>query len=167
MAEMIKNNEFMASIIGGDTSGIDDKAIVAGFVAFYWSGAFIGRLVGAVLTRIFQPSKVLATFAIGAITMILISIATTGFVSMWAILAVGLFNSIMFPTIFTLAIEGLGDLKPQGSGLLCTAIVGGAVIPPLYGLCTDVVGFKMAFLLIILCYAYILWYGWSRRNVQV
>jgi FHS family L-fucose permease-like MFS transporter len=164
MAEMIKNNEFMAGIIGGDTSGIDDKAIVAGFVAFYWSGAFIGRLVGAVLTRIFQPSKVLATFAIGAIVMILISIGTTGFVSMWAILAVGLFNSIMFPTIFTLAIEGLGDLKPQGSGLLCTAIVGGAVIPPLYGLCTDAVGFKMAFLLVILCYGYILWYGWSRRN---
>lgn len=164
MAEMIRNSDLMSRIVGGDTTGIDDKAIVGGFVTFYWSGAFVGRLAGAVLTRVFQPSKVLVTFAIGAISMILISMATTGFVSMWAILAVGLFNSIMFPTIFTLAIEGLGDLKPQGSGLLCTAIVGGAIVPPLYGLCTDAVGFKLAFLLIILCYGYILWYGWSRRK---
>lgn len=171
LAEAIKGSEFMGGIsqklLGQDLAGVDSKGIVGAFVLFYWSGAMVGRFIGAFLTKVFNPSKVLATFAIGAITMILISMATTGFVSMWAILAVGLFNSIMFPTIFTLGIEGLGDLKPQGSGILCTAIVGGAIIPPLYGLCTDGVGFKLAFLLVILCYAYIMWYGWSRRNGAV
>lgn len=170
LAEAIKNSEFVGGLaqgfLGQDLADVDNKGIVGSFVFLYWGGAMVGRFIGAALTRIFQPSKVLATFAIGAIIMILISIATTGFVSMGAILAVGLFNSIMFPTIFTLAIEGLGDLKPQGSGLLCTAIVGGAAIPFLYGLCTDMVGFKMAFLLVILCYAYIMWYGWSRRSIQ-
>ena len=70
----------------------------------------------------------------------------------------------MFPTIFTVAIGQLGDLKPQGSGILCTAIVGGAIIPPLYGFCTDVVGFEMAFSLLILCYGYILYYGMSTKK---
>jgi FHS family L-fucose permease-like MFS transporter len=103
--------------------------------------------------------KVLSIFALLAITMILISINTTGLISMWSILAVGLFNSIMFPTIFTLSLEGLGDLKAQASGLLCMAIVGGAIIPFFFGSLIDSVGFKMAFILTIACYAYILFYG--------
>ncbi len=86
---------------------------------------------------------------------------------MWSILAVGLFNSIMFPTIFTLTIEGQGDLKPQASGLLCTAIVGGAIIPPLYGLLADNIGFKTAFLLVIACYAYILFFGYVKSKQKL
>ena len=78
---------------------------------------------------------------------------------MFAILSIGLFNSIMFPTIFSLAIEDLGELKPQGSGILCTAIAGGAFVPPLYGFFTDIIGFKIAFLVVILCYGYIFFYG--------
>ena len=85
---------------------------------------------------------------------------------MWSILAVGLFNSIMFPTIFALTLEGLGDLKPQASGLLCMAIVGGAVIPPLYGFLTDNVGFKVALLLMIACYVYILIFGIKKRKIS-
>jgi len=173
LVETVKDSEFMKgisnmvlSMTGKNVDMVDDKGVIGAFVFFYWSGAMIGRLIGAYLTRVFNPSKVLAAFAIGAISMILISMVTTGFVSMWAILAVGLFNSIMFPTIFTLAIEGLGDLKPQGSGILCTAIVGGAFIPLFYGFLTDVAGFKLAFLLVILCYGYIMWYGWSRRNAE-
>ena len=173
LVETVKDSEFMRSIsnmvlsmTGKNVDMVDDKGVIGAFVFFYWAGAMVGRLVGAYLTRVFNPSKVLAAFTIGAISMILISMATTGFVSMWAILAVGLFNSIMFPTIFTLAIEGLGDLKPQGSGILCTAIVGGAFIPLLYGFMADAGGFKVAFLLAILCYGYIMWYGWSRRNVK-
>jgi FHS family L-fucose permease-like MFS transporter len=96
--------------------------------------------------------------------LIVISISTTGLVSMWSILAVGLFNSIMFPTIFTLAIDGIGDLKPKASGLLCTAIVGGALIPPTYGFLTDNVGFKLALFFIIACYTYILWYGYKNSK---
>ena len=125
------------------------------FVTFYWSGAMIGRFVGSYLTKIIRPSRVLSFFALGAVFMILISSQTFGIVSMISILAVGLFNSIMFPTIFSLSLEGLDDLKPQASGILCTMIVGGAIIPPLYGYMTDLFGFKMALLLLIGCYGYI------------
>jgi len=168
MPEMIKNNDFMSGIssklLGKELSGVDAKGIVGAFVMFYWTGAMIGRFIGSGLTRIIKPGKVLAFFGLGAITMILISMNTTGFASMWSILAVGLFNSIMFPTIFTIAIEDLGDYKPQGSGILCTAIAGGAFSPPMYGYLTDKMGFKLAFILCIACYAYILWYGWRSRN---
>ena len=142
----------------------DNKAIVGVFVTFYWSGAMVGRFIGSYLTKIMNPGKVLGIFATMAIALIIISISTTGIVSMWSILAVGLFNSIMFPTIFTLAIDGIGELKPKGSGLLCTAIVGGAIIPPLYGNFVDNVGFKTALMFIILCYVYILWYGYKNSK---
>jgi MFS transporter, FHS family, L-fucose permease len=84
---------------------------------------------------------------------------TSGVGAMWSVLAVGLFNSIMFPTIFTLAIDGTGEHTAQASGILCTAIVGGAVIPPLYGALADRVGLQVAFLIPILCYLYIIYYG--------
>src|SRR5690606_18206639 len=119
----------------------------------------IGRFVGAYLTRIIKPTKVLSIFAFLAVLMLLISMHTYGLVSMWSILAVGLFNSIMFPTIFALTIDGLGDLKPQASGLLCMAIFGGAVIPPMFGFLTDNIGFKMALFLLIACYGYIVFFG--------
>ena len=171
MVEIIKQNDFMKSIVEGILStGItesDNKAIVGVFVTFYWSGAMIGRFVGAYLTRIIRPGKVLGMFATIAIALILISISTTGLVSMWSILAVGLFNSIMFPTIFTLAIDGIGELKPKASGMLCTAIVGGAVIPPTFGYLTDQIGFKSALFFVIICYAYILYFGFKNSKKQV
>ena len=165
---VIKENGVMKSIVESIlNSGItesDNKAIVGVFVTFYWSGAMIGRFVGAYLTKIINPGKVLGIFATFAIVLIFISMSTTGLVSMWSILAVGLFNSIMFPTIFTLSIDGLGELKPKGSGLLCTSIVGGALIPPLYGYLTDIIGFKTALFFIVACYAYILYFGY--RNTK-
>jgi FHS family L-fucose permease-like MFS transporter len=126
----------------------------------------LGRFVGAYLTKIFSPGKVLSVFAVLAICMILISISTTGLISMWSILAVGLFNSIMFPTIFSLSIEGFGDLKAQASGLLCMAIVGGAVIPFIFGNLIDLYGFKTAFLLTIVCYGYIFYFGVFKSGNQ-
>lgn len=171
LVEVIKQNGFMKSIAEGIlNSGLtdnDNKAIVGVFVTFYWSGAMIGRFVGSYLTKIMKPGKVLGMFATSAILLILISISTTGLVSMWSILAVGLFNSIMFPTIFTISLDGIGELKPKASGLLCTAIVGGALIPPLYGYLTDQVGFKSALLFIILCYAYILFFGYRNNKKTV
>lgn len=124
----------------------------------------IGRFVGSYLTKVLQPSVVLSYFATGAVLMIVISSQTLGIISMISILAVGLFNSIMFPTIFSLSLEGLDDLKPQASGILCTMIVGGAIIPPLYGYMTDLFGFKMALLLLMLCYGYIIWFGFQRSK---
>jgi FHS family L-fucose permease-like MFS transporter len=166
LAPILAENETMmniansiASTFNKKFSGSDPKSLLGIFVIFYWGGAMIGRFVGAYLTKIISPGKVLAIFASLAIAMILISINTSGLVSMWSILAVGLFNSIMFPTIFTLSLEGLGDLKAQASGLLCMAIVGGAVIPFAFGSLIDGFGFKTAFLLTIICYGYILFYG--------
>ena len=163
LAEVIRQNELMNTIAqfvhGADLQTIDEKGVVAAFGIFDWSGAMVGRFVGSYLTKVFQPQKVLSIFALLAIVSILVSMFTTGLISMWFILAVGLFNSIMFPTIFSLAIDGLGELKPHGSGLLCTAIAGGAFVPPLFGLFTDFGGFKVAFVLVILCYGYILFYS--------
>ena len=132
---------------------------VAAFVTFYWGGAMIGRFVGSYLTKVYKPNNVLMVFAALAITFVVISISTVGILSLWTILAVGLFNSIMFPTIFTIAIEDLGHLRPQGSGVLCTAIAGGAFIPPLFGYFVDLSGFKIAFLIVIICYLYIYYFG--------
>ncbi len=171
LAEAIVNSPTMKSIsewiIGSDLADLDSKAIVGAFVTFYWTGAMIGRFIGAYLTKILDPAKVLIGFAVGALLMILISMNTLGFVSMWSILAVGLFNSIMFPTIFSLALGGLDELKPQASGILCTMIVGGAIIPPLFGLFTDTYGFKTAFILVLVCYGYIMIYGYTKRKKAV
>jgi FHS family L-fucose permease-like MFS transporter len=171
LVAVIKENTVMKSIAEGilnsGLTGKDDKAVVGVFVTFYWSGAMIGRFVGAYLTRIIKPGKVLAMFAAISIGLIVLSVSTVGLVSMWSILAVGLFNSIMFPTIFTLAIDGIGHLKPKASGLLCTAIVGGAIIPPLFGFLTDYIAFKNALLLIIVCYSYIVWFGFKNGKSQV
>ncbi|TMM28587.1 sugar MFS transporter [Polaribacter aestuariivivens] len=166
LATVVAGNETMMSIANTIASTFnktftdsDPKSLLAIFVIFYWGGAMIGRFVGAYLTKIMTPGKVLSIFAFLAITMIVISINTTGLLSMWSILAVGLFNSIMFPTIFTLSLEGLGDLKAQASGLLCMAIVGGAIIPFIFGSLIDGFGFKTAFILTIVCYGYILFFG--------
>jgi len=162
LAEVIRTNPSMSKILSlfhTEINTIDNKAVVASFLVFYWGGAMVGRFIGSYLTRIYRPNAVLSMFSIFAMLFVVISMSTTGLVSMWAILAVGLFNSIMFPTIFSLAIEDLGELKPQGSGILCTAIAGGAFIPPLYGFFTDLSGFKIAFILVLFCYGYILFYG--------
>jgi FHS family L-fucose permease-like MFS transporter len=166
LAIVVSQNETMmniantiASTFNKSFSNSDPKSLLGIFVIFYWGGAMIGRFVGAYLTKIMAPGKVLSIFAFLAISMILVSISSNGLLSMWSILAVGLFNSIMFPTIFTLSLDGLGDLKAQASGLLCMAIVGGAIIPFIFGSLIDGFGFKVAFLLTILCYSYILFYG--------
>lgn len=149
IVNVVKNSDFMssiaASLLNADLETKDSKAIVGVFVTFYWSGAMIGRFIGAYLTRIIKPGYVLAIFATCAVLLIATSILSNGITAMWSILAVGLFNSIMFPTIFTIAIDGLGDLKPKASGLLCTAIVGGAIIPPFFGYFPTSQGSKMRF----------------------
>jgi FHS family L-fucose permease-like MFS transporter len=105
------------------------------------------------------PTKYLSLNALIAIVMIIVSMNTTGSLAMWSILAVGFFNSIMFPTIFTLAVKGLGSLTSKGSGLVCQAIVGGALIPLLQGVVADMVGIQLSFIVPMLCYIYIGWYA--------
>ncbi|HSZ24405.1 MAG TPA: sugar MFS transporter, partial [Cytophagaceae bacterium] len=107
------------------------------FVAYYWGGAMIGRFLGTYILSKFNPGKILGFYACGAIVLILISILSTGIISMWSLLFVGFCNSLMFPTIFTLSIKGLGKYTDQASGILCTAILGGAIVPLLFGTVAD------------------------------
>lgn len=168
---VIKESPILSSIakmiLHKDLDNVDAKGIVAAFVVFYWTGAMVGRFVGAFLTKVISPYKVLATFSALALTMLLISINTNGVISMVSILTVGFFNSIMFPTIFTLSLSGVEKYKPQASGALCTAIVGGAFIPPLYGLFADSYGFKIALLLLVLCYGYIFFFSQRTKTVKM
>jgi FHS family L-fucose permease-like MFS transporter len=128
-------------------------------VSFYWGGAMVGRFIGSFVMRRVPPGFALACCAFGAAGLAAVSSATTGQVAGYTIIAVGLCNSIMFPTIFTLALEGLGDDTPTGSGVLCMAIVGGAVIPELTGLTADALGLATALLLPVTCYLVIASYG--------
>jgi FHS family L-fucose permease-like MFS transporter len=136
-------------------------------VPLYWGGAMIGRFIGAWLLRIFSPGKVLACAAATTIALLIISATTTGPVSGWSLLAIGLFNSIMFPTIFSLACEGLGERAAEGSGLICVAIVGGAIVPLLTGFAADQAGLKLALAVPALCYGAILCFGLFARRAAV
>lgn len=154
----------LGKILNSNLTSANPKAIVAIFLTFYWGNAMIGRFIGAYLTKVFAPAKVLMLSSSIVILLILISINADGLLSMWSLLFIGLFNSIMFPTIFALSSEGLGKMKTQASAILCTMIVGGGFIPLLYGFFTDYVGFRMAFFILILCYGYILFFGFYKTN---
>lgn len=124
----------------------------------------IGRFIGAGLLRLVSPGKVLSGAAISVLMLLALSGGTVGPGSGWSLIAVGLFNSIMFPTIFSLANEGLGDRSAEGSGLICVAIVGGAVIPPLTGYAADQAGLGIALIVPGMCYAIIAAFGWFARR---
>ena len=158
-------NNIATNILNTNLENLDKRAIVGTFVTFYWTGAMIGRFIGSYLTKVYAPNKILGYFSVCALLLLIISMNTVGLIAMWSILAVGLFNSIMFPTIFTISIEDIQELKPQASGILCTMIVGGAIIPPFYGFLTDLSGFKTAMLLLIACYAYIYYFA-SRKIIE-
>jgi FHS family L-fucose permease-like MFS transporter len=154
-------NYFSESSIGGLTT-----AEAGEMVAYYWGAAMIGRLIGAVLMNYVADTKYLAINAVIAIVMIVVSMNTSGSVAMWSILAVGFFNSIMFPTIFTLAVKGLGSMTSKGSGFVCQAIVGGALIPLVQGVAADTMGIQLSFIVPMLCYIYIGWYALNGAERQ-
>lgn len=134
-------------------------------IPLYWGGALVGRFLGSAILRVFSPGKVLACVAVGAIALILLSANSTGAASGYALLAIGLMNSIMFPTIFSLACEALGERAADGSGVICVAIVGGAVIPPLTGRLADVTGsLALALALPAACYVLIAAFGLYARR---
>jgi FHS family L-fucose permease-like MFS transporter len=133
----------------------------AGYVSFYWGGAMIGRFLGAPLLRRVRPGYLLALCAMCAGTLVSASMLLGGHTAMWSILAVGFFNSIMFPTIFSLGVAELGPLTGNGSGILNMAIVGGAILPVIQGAIADHVGIHHAFVLPVICYLFILFYGLS------
>jgi FHS family L-fucose permease-like MFS transporter len=145
---------------GGSAAALSTAAAAGTLVAFYWGGAKVGRIVGSALLYLKVPAtRLLTACAIGAIALVLLSAAGAGVLSVATIVAVGLTNSIMFPTIFTLSIEGMGEKTPQASGLLCMAIVGGAVVPLITGATADRIGLSLALLAPAACYVVIALYG--------
>ena len=147
-------NYFKEPSIGGLS-----EAEGARYVSFYWGGAMVGRFIGTATLRLIRPGKLLAAHAIAAALLVVGTMLFTGQAAMWSIILVGLFNSIMFPTIFTIAIDGLGKHTGQGSGILCMAIVGGALIPVIQGALADRIGIHHCFIIPVVCYLYIAWYG--------
>ena len=143
-----------------EIAGLSAKS-AAGFVSFYWGGAMIGRFLGAILLRRLRAGYLLGVCAICAATLVTVSMSIGGHSAMWTILAVGLFNSVMFPTIFSLGVAELGPLTGSGSGILTMAIVGGAILPVIQGVIADRVGLHHAFFVPVICYLYILFYGLS------
>jgi MFS transporter, FHS family, L-fucose permease len=163
----LRNNSTKYMIIGAIAAitftvmfavyGIDEALIALGLIAVNFVVLLIGK---------FKPNRTLGVFAGTVMLLLLITSFSTGTVALWSVIAIGLFNSIMFPTIFTLAIRGLGVHTSQGSSLLVMAIVGGAIIPPLQGYIADVTGnLQLSFLVPLICYAYIMYYGFFGSKV--
>lgn len=150
---------FLVSFFNDPSIAGIEEAEAAKYIAYYWGGAMVGRFIGAALMQKVAAGKLLAFNSVAAVLLIVITITSSGSLAMWAILCVGLCNSIMFPTIFSLAINGLGQHTSQASGILCLAIVGGALIPLIQGVAADVIGLQISFFVPAICYVFIAYYG--------
>jgi len=131
----------------------------ATYVSLYWFGSMAGRFLGSLIMRQIRAATVVGVFALIVVSLLSVSIASSGKAAMWAVLFVGCFNSIMFPSIFTLGIASLGRLTSKGSGILMSAAVGGAIVPVAQGALADRIGVQHAFILSALCYLYVAFYG--------
>ncbi len=152
---------FLISYFGRPEIGGISAQTAGKLVAYYWGGAMVGRFIGSYILTKVRTGTLLGLFALVALLLVTTSMLTTGSVAMWSILAVGLFNSIMFPSIFTLGLAGLGDLTSKGSSLMVQAIVGGAILPWLYGKLADRIGYQHAFVIPALCYVFIAAFGFA------
>ncbi len=161
IGSIIVNYLMQASVMGLDQQSAGEM------IVYYWGGAMVGRFIGSAVLRVVSPGRVLAFNAAAVIALLLLSANTSGSVSGYSLLAIGLMNSIMFPTIFTLACEGLGTRAADGSGIINVAIVGGAVVPPLTGQLADMTG-SLALALVIpaLCYVMIAGFGLYAARVR-
>ncbi len=152
---------FMINYLARPDIGGIREAEAAGYVSLYWGGAMVGRFVGVALARRFDPDKLLGIAAAIAAALVATTIVSRGSVALWSVVAIGLFNSIMFPTIFTLGIARLGDQTDRAASLLIMAIVGGAIVPLAQGALADRIGVQHAFVLPLLCYLFIVYYGFA------
>lgn len=144
-----------------------EESEAAHYIAFYWGGAMVGRFIGAVVMQYYAANKVLLVNSLATVGLLLLAVFGEGQLAMWSLLAIGLCNSIMFPTIFTLALDELKEQTSSGSGVLCLAIVGGAIVPLLQGMLADSIGVQLAFLLPVLCYLYIAFYGLKGSQLRL
>src|SRR5579871_6081950 len=152
---------FLVNYFGQPEIGGLTAKVAAGLVAFYWGGAMVGRFIGSGLLQKVRTGRLLALCAVCAAVLVAISMLSTGHIAMWSIILVGFFNSIMFPSIFTLGVAELGPLTGDGSGVMIMAIVGGAIIPYAQGAIADRIGIHHAFFLPVICYLYILYFALS------
>jgi FHS family L-fucose permease-like MFS transporter len=150
---------FLVSFMSDPSIAGLSEQVAGGYVSYYWGAAMVGRFVGAAVMWFVRPGRVLAFNAVAAVALLAAAMLTAGETAMWCVLAVGFFNSIMFPTIFALALEGLGKHTGEGSGVLCMAIVGGAIVPVVQGFFADHVGLLPSFVVPLVCYLYIFYYG--------
>jgi MFS transporter, FHS family, L-fucose permease len=152
---------FLVNYFGQPEIGGLTEKVAASFVAFYWGGAMVGRFIGSALLQKMKTGGLLAICAVCAAALVAISMLTSGHVAMYSIILVGFFNSIMFPSIFTLGVAELGPLTGDGSGVMIMAIVGGAILPVAQGWIADHIGIHHAFFLPVICYLYILFFALS------
>jgi MFS transporter, FHS family, L-fucose permease len=157
---------FMVNYLSMPDIGHLSEQQAAKYVSWYWGGAMLGRFIGSALMAAFSPRKLLALFAAINALLVATTMLTSGDVAMYSIIAIGLFNSIMFPTIFALGIERLGPMTSKASSLLIMAIVGGAIVPFVQGVIADRIGLQHAFFLPLLCYLYIVFYGLSGSRIR-
>jgi FHS family L-fucose permease-like MFS transporter len=152
---------FLVNYFGQPEIGGLTEKVAASFVAFYWGGAMVGRFIGSALLQKIKTGSLLGLCAVCAAALVATSMLTSGHVAMYSIILVGFFNSIMFPSIFTLGVAELGPLTGDGSGVMIMAIVGGAILPVAQGWIADHIGIHHAFFLPVICYVYILYFALS------
>jgi FHS family L-fucose permease-like MFS transporter len=157
---------FMVNYLSMPEIGHMSEQQAAKYVSWYWGGAMVGRFIGSALMAKFSPRRLLALFAAINALLVLTTMLSSGGLAMYSIIAIGLFNSIMFPTIFALGIERLGPMTSKASSLLIMAIVGGAILPFVQGVFADHIGLQHAFFLPLLCYLYIVFYGLRGSRIR-
>jgi FHS family L-fucose permease-like MFS transporter len=159
----------MISYLGQPSMGAMSHSVAARYVSLYWGGAMVGRFIGFVALQKIRQERALLFVAAVAAMLVGIALVTHGSVAMWAVVSCGLFNSVMWPCIFPLSVKGLGRFTSQGSGILIMMVVGGAVIPEIQGLLADAFGYQRSFIVVLLCYAYLVFFAVSgyrsRRDV--
>jgi MFS transporter, FHS family, L-fucose permease len=157
----------MITYLGQRSMGSLTHSEAARYVSLYWGGAMIGRFIGFVALRKIKAQSALAFASAAALLLVGTSIFSQGHIALWAIVACGLFNSVMWPCIFPLSVSGLGKFTSQGSGILITMVVGGAIIPLVQGFLADAFGYQRSFVIVLMCYAYILFFALKgHRNLS-
>jgi len=150
---------FLINYLSQPNIGNMSEVVAAKYVAYYWGGAMVGRFIGSALLQKIKTGTLLGIFGLTAALLVCTTMLTTGTIAMWSVISVGFFNSIMFPSIYTLGIAKLGPLTGDGSGLMIMAIVGGAILPVVQGAIADRIGIHHAFILPVICYLYIVYYA--------
>ena len=160
----------MISYLGQPSMGGMSHSAATKYVSLYWGGAMVGRFIGFVVLQKIRQERALLFVAAVAAVLVGTALVTHGSVAMWAVVSCGLFNSVMWPCIFPLSVKGLGRFTSQGSGILIMMVVGGAVIPEIQGLLADAFGYQKSFIVVLLCYAYLVFFavsGYKNRRELV